>query len=85
VNKPVPQLIQLAPMFPELLLDPTEARVAFYGEILAEGPEEIELAARIWDITAPRHLLGAERYQYLAGKVAEAEFPTTTPALVAAA
>lgn len=82
-----PQLYQLAPMFPGLMADlaAREARVAFFAELMQEGPSEIMLAACIWDIEAPAHLRGEARLQYLAGKVAEAEFPDVVPIVVSAA
>jgi hypothetical protein len=86
--KHTPQRDQLAPFFPELLLHNTAiaaARQAFYEELLAEGPEEIALAADFWTIDAPPHLVGEARDQYLAGKVAEIEFPSVAPAVADAA
>ncbi|MEI7770112.1 MAG: hypothetical protein WCI67_09005 [Chloroflexales bacterium] len=82
-----PQLYQLAPMFPGLMGEAfaREARVAFFAELLQEGPSEIILAACVWDIEAPPHLRGEARLQYLAGKVAEAEFPDVVPIAVSAA
>lgn len=83
-TRPTPQLFALAPIFPELLRDPAVARRAFYEELLAEGEDEILMAAAIWEIPTPPFLTGDARLQYLAGKVAEAEFPIM-PALMAAA
>lgn len=84
----IPQRDQLAPMFPELLRDNDavrQARAAFYGELLAEGPAEVEAAAEFWTIDAPTHLIGEARTQYLAGKVAEIEFPSVAPIVADAA
>lgn len=82
MHRPSAQLTTPVDQVPELWEGRKPARLAFYEELVHEGGAEVELAARIWCLTAPTYLRGEARMLYLAGKVAEAEFPIVVPIAV---